>query len=49
MGQKVEGDYQWDSVWQIVEKIAAAQGIDLSNANDPLVRGLRLAAKDNSP
>jgi len=26
-----------------------ALGIDLANENDPLVRGLKIAAKDNSP
>jgi hypothetical protein len=48
-GKKVEGDFDWDSEWQIVQKIAIAQGIDLSDENSLLVRGLRLAAKDSSP
>jgi hypothetical protein len=48
-GKKVEGDFEWDSAWQIVQKIAAAQGIDLGDETDPFARALRLAAKDHSP
>jgi len=48
-GKKVEGDLEWDSAWQIVQKVAAAQGIDLSDETHPFVRALRLAAKDHSP
>ena len=48
-GEVVEGDYQWDNAWQIVQNMAAALGIDVSDENAPLVRGLRIAAKDDSP
>lgn len=49
-GERLDGDYHGDVAWQIIEKMAAALGIDLSDEqNTPLVRGLRIAAKDNSP
>ena len=48
-GEAVEGDYRGDTVWQIFQNMASALGIDLSHESDPLVRGLRIAAKDNSP
>jgi hypothetical protein len=48
-GEKVDGDFQGDPPWQIIQNMASKIGIDLSNENDPLVRGLRIAAKDNSP
>jgi hypothetical protein len=48
-GEQVEGDYYGDTTWQIIQNMATALGIDLSDENDPLVRGLRIAAKDNSP
>lgn len=48
-GEPVEGDYQWDTAWQIIQNMAAALGIDVSDENHPLVRGLRIAAKDDSP
>jgi hypothetical protein len=48
-GERVEGDYHGDTIWQIVQNMATSLGIDLSNENDPLVRSLRIAAKDNSP
>jgi hypothetical protein len=47
--EPVEGDYQWDTKWQIIQNMAAGIGIDVSDENDPLVRGLRIAAKDDSP
>jgi hypothetical protein len=48
-GEAVEGDYHGDTIWQIFQNMAPALGIDLANENDPLVRGLKIAAKDNSP
>jgi hypothetical protein len=48
-GESVEGDYHGETVWLIMKNIATALGIDLGNENDPLVRGLKLAAKDDSP
>ncbi len=48
-GEKVDGDFQGDPTWQIIQNMASKFGIDVSNENDPLVRGLRIAAKDNSP
>jgi len=47
--EPVEGDYQWDTTWQVIQKMAGAIGIDVSNENDPLVRSLRIAVKDDSP
>lgn len=47
--EPVEGDYQWDTKWQIIQNMAAGLGIDVSDENDPLVGGLRIAAKDDSP
>ncbi len=48
-GESVEGDYHGDTAWQIMQNVASAMGIDLSDENDPLVRGLRIAARDDSP
>jgi hypothetical protein len=48
-GEPVEGDYQWDTTLQVIQKMAAAIGIDVSDENDPLVRSLRIAVKDDSP
>lgn len=48
-GEPVEGDYQGDVIWQITQNIATSLGIDLSNESDPLVKSLKIAAKDNSP
>ncbi len=48
-GEQVEGDYQGDTMLQIIQNMAAAYGIDMSNGSDPLVKALRIAAKDNSP
>jgi len=47
-GELVEGDYHGDTTWQIIQNMASELGIDLSDESDPLVRGLRTAAKDNS-
>jgi hypothetical protein len=48
-GERPEGDSYSDAIWQIMENAAAALGIDISNEDDPLVRGLRIAARDNTP
>ena len=48
-GESVEGDYHGDTAWQIFQNMATGLGIDISNENDPMVRGLRIAAKDDSP
>ena len=48
-GEAVAGDYQGDPIWQITQNIATGLGIDISNENSPLVRGLRIAARDDSP
>jgi hypothetical protein len=48
-GDHVEGDYHGDPIWQIIQNISTSMGIDLSNENDPLVQGLRIAARDDNP
>jgi Domain of unknown function (DUF4365) len=48
-GEKVEGDYQGDVLWQAVQNIATGIGLDISDENSPLVRELRIAIADNSP
>jgi len=48
VGELLEGDYHGDTTWQIIQNMASELGVDLSDENDPLVRGLRIAAKDNS-
>jgi hypothetical protein len=48
-GDDVEGDHYGDVAWQILQNMATALGVDVSDENTPLVRGLRIAAKDNSP
>jgi hypothetical protein len=48
-GEPVEGDYRGDTTWQVIQNMATALGIDVSDENDPLVRGLKIAAKDDSP
>lgn len=48
-GEIVEGDYQGDVVWQAIQNMATALGIDVKDENDPFVRRLRIAAKDDSP
>src|SRR5258708_12429460 len=47
-GELVEGDYDGDTIWQIMQNMASELGVDLSDENDPLVRGLRIAAKDDT-
>jgi len=48
-GEEVAGDYRGNTLWQVAQNIATALGIDLTNENDPLVKGLRIAVKDDSP
>jgi len=49
-GRPLEGDsYRGNPAQQIMENAAASLGIDLSDETDLLVRGLRIAAMDNSP
>lgn len=48
-GEPVEGDYQGDVLWQAIQNMATALGVDVKDEADPLVRGLRIAAKDDSP
>jgi hypothetical protein len=48
-GEEVEGDIVGDTVWQAIQNMAAATGIDISDENSPLVRALRIAVKDDSP
>jgi Domain of unknown function (DUF4365) len=48
-GEPVEGDYQGNPVWQAIQNMASAIGIDVRNQNDPIVRGLKIAAKDDTP
>ena len=47
--EPVEGDYQGDTVWQIIENMATGLGVDISDESSPLVRGLKIAARDDSP
>jgi hypothetical protein len=48
-GEHVEGDYHGDTTWQIIQNMATALGIDISDENNQLVQFLRVAAKDNTP
>jgi hypothetical protein len=48
-GEVVEGDIVGDTVWQAVQNMATAIGLDISNENAPLVRALRIAVKDDTP
>lgn len=48
-GEALEGDYKGDTIWQIFQNMASALDIDISDESDPFVRGLRIAARDNSP
>jgi hypothetical protein len=48
-GKPQTGDYNGDVLWQAFQNLAAALGIETTDENDPLVRGLKLAAKDDSP
>jgi hypothetical protein len=48
-GEKLPGDYQGDTIWQVMQNIATGIGLDLTDENSLLVRELRIAARDNSP
>jgi len=48
-GEQPKGDSRPDPIQQILENAASSLGIDLSDENDPLVRGLKVAARDNTP
>jgi hypothetical protein len=48
-GENVAGDYRGNTTWQIIQNMATALGIDLNDEDDPLVRGLKIAARDNTP
>ena len=48
-GEEIPGDYRGDPNWQIIQNIATGIGLDLTDENSPLVRELRIAAKDDSP
>lgn len=48
-GEQVEGDYHGDTIWQIAQNIATGMGLDLTDENSPIVKQLRIAARDNSP
>jgi hypothetical protein len=48
-GEAVDGDYQGDPIWQAIQNMATALGIDVTDESNPLVRGLKVAAKDNTP
>jgi hypothetical protein len=48
-GERVEGDYHGNVIWQAIQNMASALGVDLSKEDDPLVRGLKIAANDDNP
>jgi len=48
-GEPVDGDHRGDTLWQVTQNIATSLGLDITNENDPLVQGLRIAVRDNSP
>ena len=48
-GERVEGDYQGDVIWQITQNIATSLGIDVTDDSNPLVQSLKVASKDNNP
>jgi hypothetical protein len=48
-GEVLEGDYQGDTMWQIIQNMAPAVGVDLANESTSFVQALKIAAKDNSP
>jgi len=48
-GEHVDGDYQGDTLWQIIENMSTGLGIDLGDEKNPIVRGLKIAVKDNTP
>ncbi len=48
-GEPVEGDYEGDTMWQIIQNMAPAVGVDLANESTAFLQALKIAAKDNSP
>ena len=48
-GEPVEGDYNPDPIQQIVENAAASLGIDPADEKNPIMQGLRIAARDDKP
>jgi len=48
-GKPQTGDYNGDLLWQAFQNFATALGVNTSDDADPLVRGLKLAAKDDNP
>jgi hypothetical protein len=48
-GEHVDGDYRGDTLWQVIENMSTGLGIDLRDENSPIVRGLKIAVKDNTP
>jgi len=49
-GGALETDaYRGNAEQQLVENAAASLGIDSSDQNNPIVRGLKIAARDNTP
>jgi hypothetical protein len=46
-GEIVPGDHQGDTIWQIMQNVASAHGIDISDENSLLVKKLRIAARDD--
>ncbi len=47
-GEHVDGDYKGDTIWQIFQNIASGLKIDLSDESSPLVKALRIAARDDT-
>jgi len=48
-GEHVEGDYEGNTLLQAAQNMAAALGIDPSDENNPVVRALIVAVRDNTP
>lgn len=48
-GEPVDGDYNGDPAWQVLQNVATALGIDVTDEKNPLVRGLKIAARDDTP
>lgn len=48
-GETQPGDYNPDSTWQIIQKLALSANLDISDESSVLVRRLRVAARDNNP
>ncbi len=48
-GEKVDGDFHGDTIWQAIQNIATGIGLDITDENSALVKELRIAARDDSP